>query len=226
VHYYTQVKQVRETDKGTDLIIHIPDEKISHKLSKYKQDKDVNAEIRISDNRTIRPDQRKKIFATIRDIATYSCDDPEYIRGIMLYDFCTLNDVMPFSLSSCSVAMAREYLNYIIEFALRWNIPLRDKGIDRTDDIDKYLYFCIKHRVCAISGKPNADIHHVDAIGMGADRNKVDHTQYRLIALSRHWHRLVHDKGEDEIFEKNKVYGIKVDRETLKYIGIRSKDIT
>lgn len=226
MHYYTQVKQIRETEQGTDLIIHIPNEKLHYRISKYGQGNKVDAEIRINDSRSIRADQRKKIFATIRDIATYTGDDPEYIRGILLYDFCIASDVMPFSLSDCSVAIAREYLDYIIEFALAWHIPLRDKGVDRTDDIDKYLYFCIKHRVCAITGQSGADIHHVDAIGMGANRDKVDHTQYRLIALSRHWHRLVHDKGEDEIFKKNKVYGIKVDEETLDYLGIKSKDIT
>lgn len=226
MHYYTQVKQIRETEAGTDLIIHIPNEKIRHKVSKYSDGEKVDAEIRIDDGRSIRPDQRKKIFATLRDIATYTGDDPEYIRGIMLYDFCAINDVMPFSLSDCSVAIAREYLNYIIEFALMWNIPLRDRGIDRTDDIDKYLYFCIKHRVCAITGQPGADIHHVDNVGMGANRDKVDHTQHRLIALSRKWHNIVHEKGEEEIFKKNKVYGIKVDRETLKYIGIKTSEIT
>ena len=151
MRYFTQIRQVRETDKGTDLIIHIPGEKLHHKILKYSNNSKVDAEIKIDDGRSIRADQRKKIFATIADIARYSGDDPEYVRGILLYDYCAKTGEMPFSLSNCSVTQARDYLNYIIEFVLAWNIPLSERGAERTDDIDKYLYFCIKYRRCVIT---------------------------------------------------------------------------
>lgn len=226
VHYYTQVTQIRETDTGTDLIIHIPDEKLKHRLSKYARNGIAAAEIRIDDGRAITADQRKKIFATVKDIAVYTGDNPEYIRGILLYDYCAKTGEMPFSLSNCSVSQARDYLSHIIDFVLEWNIPLTGLGIDRTEDVDRYLYSCIKFRRCAITGQANADIHHIDAVGMGGNRNQVDHSQLRLIALSRKWHNRVHEQGGQEIFDKYKIYGIKVDTATLKHIGIKTSEIT
>ncbi|HHX62332.1 MAG TPA: hypothetical protein GX707_16715 [Epulopiscium sp.] len=225
MHYYTQVKQIRETDAGTDLVIHIPKEKLRHQISKYSTGNTVDAEIRINDGRRINADQRKRIFATVKDIAVYTGDDPEYIRGILLYDYCAKTGEMPFSLSNCSVSQARDYTSHIMDFALEWNIPLTGLGIDRTEDVDRYLYSCIKFRRCAITGQANADIHHIDAVGMGGNRNEVDHSRLRLIALSRKWHNRVHEQGEQEIFDKYKIYGIKVDAATLKHIGIKTSEI-
>lgn len=84
---------------------------------------------------------------------------------------------------------------------------------------------CLRTRTCAITGKPNADIHHVDKVGMGANRRNVDHTRYRLIALSRDWHTKVHAEGEAEIFKKYKVHGIYLDKLSLQKLGIQKGDI-
>ncbi|WP_231701776.1 putative HNHc nuclease [Crassaminicella thermophila] len=59
-------------------------------------------------------------------------------------------------------------------FVFRWNIPLLDHGLNRTDDIGKYLWQCLKIQKCAICGKKEAEIHHWDAIGRGIDRKKYD----------------------------------------------------
>lgn len=227
MNYYTQVKQIRETEQGTDLIVHIPNEKLHYQISKYGQGNKVDAEIRINDSRSIRADQRKKIFATVRDIARYSVDDPEYIRGMLLYDYCAKTGEMPFSLSNCSVSQAREYMNFILEFAIEWGIPLSGPGADRTDEIDKYLYFCIKHRTCAITMRKGAEIHHVTGsrVGMGRTRVELDHSKLELMALSKEWHDKVHTQGEVDIFKEKKVYGIKVDTATLKHIGIKTSEI-
>lgn len=75
-------------------------------------------------------------------------------------------------------------------------------------DLGKYFLICIKHKRCAICGKP-ADIHHVDKIGMGLDRNKVDHSTYRRIALCRYHHTECHNAGETEFQNKYHVYGIR-----------------
>ena len=102
-----------------------------------------------------------------------------------------------------------------------------DYGVNRTDDIDYYLYKCIENRVCCITGKPNADIHHVlgSRVGMGRNRNKIDHTDLELMALSREWHTKVHAEGEEKIFQDFKIYGIKVSQETLKELGLNYKEI-
>lgn len=207
MQYFSQVTGIRETDKGTDLILHIPGEKVQGKIIKYRNNNKINAEIKIDDNRTITSDQRKKIFATIKDISIYAGDHPEDLRAFLLYDYCIETGKMPFSLSNCSISTAREFITFIIDFILKENIPLSDAALSRTDDIDKYLWGCIKYKRCCLCGK-DGETHHWDAIGMGNDRTTLDDSLKRKIQLCREHHSKAHAMGRDSFGRKYHVYGI------------------
>lgn len=227
MHYFSKITGVRETESGTDLLLQIPNEKVASIIARRKVGDTVDAEVRINDGRTISTEQRKKIYALVRDICDYTGDDPEYMKEYMKYDYCATTGGEHFSLSSCSVTIAREFISHLIDFVLRENIPLADMAINRAEDIDRYLWGCIKYRRCSITGRSGADIHHCTGsrVGMGRDRQSIDHSNLELIALSRDWHNRVHSEGEYEIFKDYKIYGIKVDRETLKELGLQYEDI-
>ena len=223
IHYFAEIEKARFDDNKTTLQITL-DENILKDLQKY-QSKFI--EIAIADNRTIRPDQRKKIFATIDDIMDTLGDSKEHWVDTFKCKVIANTGCNDFSLSNCTVTTAREFINEQIKFCIEQGIPLMDYGVNRTDDIDYYLYKCIENRVCCITGKPNADIHHVlgSRVGMGRNRNKIDHTDLELMALSREWHTKVHAEGEEKIFQDFKIYGIKVSQETLKELGLNVKEI-
>lgn len=228
MQYFSKIKSIRETDQGTDLIVRIEGEKIANKIAKFnKGTGGIDAELKINDGRGISIDQRKKIYATIRDISAFTGHNPEYLKEYLKYDYVAEQGEDYFSLSSCTMTTAKNFINHILEFILKWNIPLSDKGLNRTDDIDKYLFTCIKYRVCCISGSKNADIHHVEGsrVGMGRNRKKINHNQVELISLSREWHNRVHQEGEDRVFKLYKIYGITLDKETLKNLGLKYEDI-
>lgn len=199
------IKQYRETEKGTDLILHIPE-----KVAYYFTDKHCrSAQIRLDDGRRITAEQRKKAYATMNDIASYTGYLPEEQKEWLKYLHISRTGSDYFSLSDCSVDTAREFINTILDYALEEGIPLSDLGVNRTDDIGKYLYFCIKHKKCAVCGKPG-EIHHVDAIGMGRDRRKVDDSGSRKICLCRTHHTIAHAKGMDRFEQMYHVYGISI----------------
>ena len=104
--------------------------------------------------------------------------------------------------------MARQFLDVIIDYSLENGIPLRESGLERTGDIYNYLVSCIHHRKCCICGK-SADIHHVEAIGMGRDRRHYDDSGNEVIALCRCHHALAHQKGRLEFFRLYHVFGVK-----------------
>lgn len=208
MQYFSQITGIRETDKGTDLILHIPGEKVQGKIIKYRNNNKINAEIRIDDNRTVTSLQRAKIFATIKDIGMFTGDHPEDIRAWLLYDYCIATGEMPFSLSNCSISTAREFITFIIDFILKENIPLSDAALSRTEDIDRYLWGCIKYKRCAICGKSPSDLHHFDSIGMGRDRTTLDDSKNRKIQLCREHHEIAHKIGRDSFGAKYHVYGI------------------
>lgn len=63
-------------------------------------------------------------------------------------------------------------------------------------------------------------------VGMGRSRAHISHTGLKLMSLSREWHNRVHQEGEFEIFKKFKIYGIQVDSDTLKELGLKTEDIS
>lgn len=201
-----EINKFRESKEGTTLIVTIPGMKIGVDLLR-KNIK--NAEIRFDDGRHISSDQRKKAYATIRDIAVYTGYLPEEMKEILKYQHMIRTGDAYFSLSNCSMDTAREFINTILELALEEGIPLSENAIDRTDDIGKYLYFCLKHKKCAICGK-TGEIHHEDAIGMGNDRRVVDDSNYRKICLCREHHTIAHQMGVARFRQMYKVYGIVV----------------
>jgi putative HNHc nuclease len=205
--YHSKILGIKEDDKGTHLKILIPGEQVQDKILKVRSGKIINSEIRIDDNRTITAEQRKKVYATIRDIANYTGHMPEELKELMKYNYMIESGENYFSLSDCSITTARLFINYLIEFCFQWDISILDSGLDRTDDIGKYLWLCIKYHKCCICGG-KAEIHHWDAVGMGRDRTSIDDSGHRKIALCREHHTEAHKIGRHTFGEKHHVYGI------------------
>ncbi|MDO5390999.1 MAG: putative HNHc nuclease [Eubacteriales bacterium] len=165
-------------------------------------------EIGIEDGRTITPAQRRKIYATLNDISLHTGYTPDAAKQVMKVEHMLRTECTEyFSLSDCSVTTAREYINTLMEYALREGIVLSGIGLECTDDIDTYLYQCMKYRKCCICGR-SADIHHVDAIGMGRDRRTVDDSMMKKAALCRNHHTIAHQMGWKRFSQQYKIYGI------------------
>lgn len=204
MHTITNIRKVRQTEEGTDLMIHIPKLQLQDMLMEKRIRQ---AEIRFDDGRTISIEQRKKAYATIRDIAAYTGYLPEEQKEWLKYLHIANTGCEYFSLSDCSMDTAREFINTILEYAITAGVPLTDAGVDRTDDIGRYLYFCIKSKKCCVCGS-EGEIHHVDAIGMGNDRRTFDDSRCRKMCLCRKHHTIWHQVGDERFQQMYKVYGI------------------
>ena len=193
-----------------------PIEVIDRELLQKQVDK---IEIRLNDGREISAEQRKKIFALIRDIADWSGDEPERIRKYTEFEYRLQNGLEPFSLSDCDMSTAREYITYLIDFCFIHSVPTRDTLLNRTDDINKYLYSCLEHRKCAVCNQ-KADVHHIDTIGMGRDRATIIHLGMEAIALCRTHHQQAHTQGK-AFFEKYHLYGVKLDKYLCEKLNLK-----
>lgn len=190
--------------EGTDLKIFIPGVNLQEPIEGKRMRK---CGVWLEDGRHITAEQRKKIYATIRDISEYTGYLPEEQKEWLKYLYISKIGSQYFSLSTCSIDTAREFINVMIEYALQEGIILSDIALNRTDDIGKYLYHCIKYGKCAICGKPG-EIHHWDAIGMGNDRTEFDDSENRKICLCREHHTEAHTIGRVNFGSKYKVFGI------------------
>ncbi len=204
MHALVDIEKYRETQNGTDLIVHIAGKQLGY-LFERKYIK--HAEMCFDDGRHISAEQRKKVYATIRDISDYTGYLPEEQKEWLKYLHISNTGCDYFSLSDCTMDTAREFINTILEYALENGIPLSEEAINRTDDIGRYLYFCIMHKKCAICGRPG-EIHHEDAIGMGNDRRTLDDSKHKKICLCRLHHTKAHELGVIRFTKMYKVYGI------------------
>lgn len=201
---------------GHDLIL-VPEQSIMDELTRKHIEL---VEVRLDDGRTISTVQRKKIFAVIRDISLWSGHSPEEIRELLTWDFRKIDGRPDFSLSDVDMTTAREFLTYLIEFCFEHSVPTKDTLLNQADDIGKYLYLCLAHRKCAICND-RAQVHHVDKVGMGRDREKIVHVGLRAIALCDKHHKMAHT-AEKELFEKHHIYGIRLDEYLCRRLALKA----
>lgn len=202
-----QITGYKPVPEGTYLQIFIPDKNLMGAIME-KQIRACN--IWLEDGRHISAEQRKKAYATINDIASHTGELPGVMKEWLKFLHIYRTGCDYFSLSNCSMDTARAFINTLLDYSLENGIQLLDFAVNRTDDIGHYLYACLKLHKCAICGR-EGEIHHVDTIGMGNDRRKVDDSEYRKICLCRQHHTEAHSIGMTAFEDRYKVYGIKFD---------------
>ncbi|WP_313568793.1 putative HNHc nuclease [Acetoanaerobium noterae] len=206
MHEYAEIKGYRELENGTELKVFVPKD-IREYLKKYQKGGKVESELRLDDPRYISSRQRKAIYATVNDISDWYGEVPEYLKELLKAYYMIEQDRKYFSLSNCSMTEARMFIDYLLEFALKHDVALSESGLERTDNIDRYLWMCLKHRKCCICGA-KGELHHIDTIGMGNDRRTLDDSKHRKISLCRTHHTEAHTIGVDSFNAKYKVKGI------------------
>lgn len=180
-------------------------------------------EIRLDDGRSISADQRKRIYATLRDISDYTGHIPEETKALMKYAFIAETGAHEFSLSNTDMTTANEFLNFLIEFCILWDVPCMGNLSERSPDIGKYLYICLVHKKCAVCGR-KAELHHVDAIGMGRDRKEIVHEGMSVLPLCRIHHTEAHQMGKISFNNKYHLYGICLDKYLCEVLGVKKHD--
>lgn len=200
---------------------------IEHLKTMYDGDlSKVYAKIEIVDPRKARPAQRKLFFALCNDIQSWAgAPMKDFLKDYFYTAYSIENDGAEISLAdntSNSVSDANRLLDIVVDFVFEWNVPIKESYELLPKNENWFLYQCCKHRECFECGR-HADIHHVETIGMGGNRLKVDHTKRRVMALCREHHREIEQIGRSKFSAKYKlpVNGIKLDVETLKKIGVK-----
>lgn len=141
MYEYADIKAYKPDRNGTHLQIFIPGRDLEEAILK-KRIKDCM--VWLDDGRHISSDQRRKAYATIRDIADFTGYSPEEMKQRLKLEHIIRTGCKEFSLSDCTMDTAREFINTMLDLALEMGIPLKDFGSDRTDDIDHYLWACLK----------------------------------------------------------------------------------
>ena len=187
--------------------------------------------VEFADGRRISPEQRKKAYALMGEIAEWIGDVPEYVKKLMKMEFIvsrleSMKKEM-FSLSDCDVTTARLFISFLIDFMIEHEVPSRVPLYELCEDVQKYVYACLMHKACAVCGK-RADVHHLSGSRAGhgglAWREK-DQTGAKVLPLCREHHMQAH-QGEAEFLERYHLQGIEMDAAIKKVYRVKKEGKT
>ena len=90
----------------------------------------------------------------------------------------------------------------------------------------KYVYACLVSKKCCICGKP-CDLHHVDHVGAGRDREEIIHEGMEVLPLCREHHSEVHVIGWLTFQKKHHLTrGVLLDKHLCKLYRLKRKEKT
>ena len=195
-----------------------------HTLLK-RQYKECN--IQMVDSRPLSDKQRRACYALIGEIAEYSGANKsatkEYMKIKFLADDLQETADSIFSLANAPMSLVCAFQRFLVRFILEWDIPCGFPLLDYVDDISDYIYGCLINKKCCICGK-RADLHHVDAVGMGRDRTEIIHEGMRVLPLCREHHTEAHTIGADTFCDKWHINrGIEADKTICRIYRLKSR---
>lgn len=191
----------------------------------YSDLNDAEIDVEYIDPRSFSIKQRRLFFALLGDISHYSGEDVPSLKDYFYdrYYIKTFGGLISMSDTSTStMSEVTLMLEIVVEFVLSWHVPIRE-SYDLLPKNEAYWgYFSCKYRSCMICGK-RADIHHVDALGMGSNRTKAKHLEHHFMALCRPHHQEIEQIGRPAFADKYHVPvdGIRLDLPTLKKLNIQ-----
>ena len=176
----------------------------------------------------ITPDQRKKIFAICGEIAIWSGHDKELVRKVQTADFLRANierlqmSALSLAIGQCDKGTASLFIDFLVNFCLENDVPTSRPLQEYADDVERFTYAALLHKRCVICGR-KADLHHVQAIGMGFNRNTKPQLGAMVLPLCREHHTEYHNIGGTAFDAKYHVQAVPMDKRIAGKYNISGK---
>lgn len=178
------------------------------------------------DSRNRTAEQNRKAWALMSEIAAYQGEEKESVYREQALEFTARNmetlQGMLFHLSTATVSEARAFITMLVEIIVEYGIPTKEPLYTMCEDIERYVYACLMNKKCCICGK-KADLHHVDQIGAGYDRNTKPQLGAMALPLCREHHQEWHGKGGTAFLAKYHVEPVPIDRKIAQKYHISGK---
>ena len=183
----------------------------------------INASIIFDDKRYITAEQRKHVFALCGDYAQFVGYLKRDVIDYYLFKFAEregFNYMPSLAAEQMTRDTASDLIDFIITDMIQHEIPFSRDVWYLTRENSKLLYLLTMKRQCWLCGKFGSDIAHVEAVGSGRDRRKIDHTKHHFMCLCREHHNLQHAIGIESFCKQYVVKPIKLSEEDLKTLGV------
>ena len=182
----------------------------------------VNVEVFEKDS--ITADQRKHLYALFGDIAEYIGLPLDHVEAERKYRFM-LDEVLPelpsLGYNKMKKMTASKFIEHTIMYCIDNNIPFRKENWYLDQATSKMLFALTMKRICWVCGTKGSQLAHYEAVGLGRNRNKVDHTKYHFMCLCHGCHTKQHQMGINHFIKLHHIKPIKLSAEHLKQLNIK-----
>ena len=208
--------------KGRLVTFELSDELDIAKVSKGSNNGNIVANIAFEKKDMLSDDQRKKIFALINDICEHTGYMNEEMYQKMKFYFMAYSGCDTFSIARNKVTkdFASRFIEFIIEWCFQMEIPFMNRDYHLSSNESRTLFIYLKYRSCFVCGKQHSDVAHVQAVGSGRNRRKIDHSKHEFMCLCREHHQEQHTIGIDTFIRKHHLGVIKLNTEQIKELKI------
>ncbi|MFT9415131.1 putative HNHc nuclease [Leuconostoc falkenbergense] len=187
-----------------------------------------------SDENGVSAQQRKFAFALLHDIwwsqvGGYWIETPETVKQhfYAMYEYYNSLDFGEFSLSAAKGTKTdtNQFINMLLDYAAIHDISLSVKPLNELEpqEIARWEYRCLMEKMCVVCGKKPSDLHHLDTVGSGMNRQHTNHLGHRAVQLCREHHNLAHSLGIETFMQRFKINGIKIDEKIALAHGMNIK---
>jgi len=187
-----------------------------------------------SDENGVSAQQRKFAFALLHDIwwsqvGGYWIETPETVKQhfYAMYEYYNSLDFGEFSLSAAKGTKTdtNQFINMLLDYAAIHDISLSVKPLNELEpqEISKWEYRCLMEKMCVVCGKKPSDLHHLDTVGSGMNRQHTNHLGHRAVQLCREHHNLAHSLGIETFMQRFKINGIKIDEKIAMAHGLNMR---
>ena len=117
---------------------------------------------------------------------------------------------------------ARLFITYLIDFCILHGVDVGEPLYQLSEDIPRYVWACLMNKRCAVCGR-KAELHHVDAVGMGRNRKEICHVGMRALPLCREHHTEIHNVGQEDFLRRYFLEPVKIDERIADVYRLRKK---
>lgn len=178
------------------------------------------------DSRMRTAEQNRKAWALMTEIAVFQGEDKDTVYREQSLEFTRRNlevlQGMLFHLSTATVSEASAFINMLVEIIIEYGIPTKEPLVELCEDVQKAVYFCLLHKTCAVSRR-KAELHHLQAIGMGYNRREKPQIGALVLPLAREYHMECHNIGNKAFCEKYHLEPVRLDERLAKVYGLTEK---
>ena len=179
--------------------------------------------VEIEEKEHISNEQRRLLYALWQDYEIYTGTPLDAVEAWFKYQYMLERNLDRFpSLSRGEMTkdMATDFITYTLEYYLNNGVPFAQQDWYKGADLNRVCYAMLMNRICFVCGKTHSDVAHVETVGAGRNRQKVDHSQHHFMCLCRQHHNEQHNIGIESFMKKYAVTAIKLDKEQLKQLGV------